>query len=142
MMKILISNRRSSPAKRRLFLFYTRNLHKTFCLRNSDFEIFWRNLISIIFDSSKCVLYCYNADYTSFRTICICDWIHCFWISVNVINYNIGRCGWQDHPNKWFISFYASDRKYGKIMRCLTEIGEFKVNTRPNGQVDLWFEEN
>ena len=60
----------------------------------------------------------------------------------NVINYNIGRCGWQDHPNKWFISFYASDRKYGKIMRCLTEIGEFKVNTRPNGQVDLWFEEN
>ena len=55
-------------------------------------------------------------------------------------NYCIGNCGWADQPNKWFISFYTTDKRYGRIMKKLTGIGKFTANTRPGGQVDLWFE--
>lgn len=58
----------------------------------------------------------------------------------NCFGYGIGNCGWADYPNRWFVSFYATDHKYGKIMKSLTEIGKFTVDTRPGGQVDLWFE--
>ena len=58
------------------------------------------------------------------------------------ISYHIGNCGWANHPNKWFITFYATDKKYGRIMKGLTENGKFTVDVRPGGQVDLWFEKN
>lgn len=57
-----------------------------------------------------------------------------------VFHYCIGNCGWANQPNKWFMSFYTTDKRYGKIMKKLTEIGRFTTNVRPGGQVDLWFE--
>lgn len=60
----------------------------------------------------------------------------------NISRYNIGKCGWADNPTKWFVSFYATDKQYGKIMKSLTKNGKFIVNTRPGGLVDLWFEKN
>lgn len=57
-----------------------------------------------------------------------------------VIHYRIGNCGWAMNPTKWFISFYTTDKRYGKIMKRLTEIGKCTTNVRPGGQVDLWFD--
>lgn len=54
-------------------------------------------------------------------------------------NLYVGNCGWADTPNKWFISFDAKDKNYGKIINELNEMGTFKLDVRPKGQVDLWF---
>lgn len=57
-------------------------------------------------------------------------------------NMSVGNCGWGDgEETKWFITFYATDRKYGKIIKDLLEIGELKTTVRPNEKyVDLYFE--
>lgn len=57
-----------------------------------------------------------------------------------ITNYNIGNCGWKDEPTKWFVVFYTSEKSYRKVMKILTKIGKFTVNTRPAGMIDLCFE--
>ena len=57
-----------------------------------------------------------------------------------VTHYRIGNCGWANNPNKWFVSFYTTDKRYGKVMKFLTKDGNFTAQTIPDGQVDLWFE--
>lgn len=53
----------------------------------------------------------------------------------------VGNCGWAGElANKWFIMFDSSDRQYNKIVKSLSEIGEFKLDIRPKGDVDLCFE--
>lgn len=57
------------------------------------------------------------------------------------LNGSIGNCGWGDgEESKWFIMFYARDGKYQKIVSTLQEIGEFKLDVRPKGQIDIYFE--
>ena len=36
-----------------------------------------------------------------------------------LMNMDIGNCGWADEPNKWFVMFSATDRKWRRI---ITEI--------------------
>ena len=52
----------------------------------------------------------------------------------------VGNCGWAEEPTKWFITFDATDKKYGRIINDLNEIGEFKLDVRPKGQMDVYFE--
>lgn len=40
---------------------------------------------------------------------------------------------------KWFIVFYANNKKYSRIIQDLNEIGEFKLSIRPKGQIDWCF---
>lgn len=63
-------------------------------------------------------------------------------LTTRYTNYRIGSCGWEDNPNKWFIMFHATDKKYGEVMKSLIEIGKFTADVRPGGEVDLWFEKN
>ena len=58
---------------------------------------------------------------------------------LNNTNKNVGNCGWADEPEKWFITFYASDRKWGKIAADLSSIGEITVKVSPRGATDLYF---
>ncbi len=51
----------------------------------------------------------------------------------------VGNCGWAEEPNKWFIGFDMRDKYYGEVVRDLNEIGNFKLDVRPAGQVDLIF---
>lgn len=55
---------------------------------------------------------------------------------------SVGNCGWGDgEESKWFIAFDTTDKKYGKIIKDLLEIGELKTKVRPNEKyVDLYFE--
>lgn len=56
-------------------------------------------------------------------------------------NMSVGNCEWEDEKSKWFISFFATDRKYGKIITELLAIGELKTKVRPNEKyIDLYFE--
>lgn len=52
----------------------------------------------------------------------------------------IGNCGWAEEPSKWFVLVDLRDRDYGKIIEELNKIGTFKLDVRPKGQVDLFFE--
>lgn len=53
----------------------------------------------------------------------------------------VGNCGWGgEDESKWFISFYATDKKYANIIKDLKEIGEFRIDIRPGGQMDVCFE--
>ena len=53
----------------------------------------------------------------------------------------VGNCGWGDGlESKWFVSFYARDNKYQRIVNTLKEIGEFKLDVRPKGKIDIYFE--
>ena len=52
----------------------------------------------------------------------------------------VGNCGWvNDESSKWFVTFLATDKKYGKIMNELNLIGEFKLLIRPGGKEDICF---
>ena len=41
---------------------------------------------------------------------------------------------------KWFIAFYATDKKYEKIVKDLQKIGTFRLEVRPGGKEDIYFE--
>ena len=34
-----------------------------------------------------------------------------------------GNCGWADEPNKWFVTFRATDKQYVNIIKKLREFG-------------------
>ena len=52
----------------------------------------------------------------------------------------VGNCGWGDgEESKWFVTFYANNKKYSRIIQDLNEIGEFKLSIRPKGQIDWCF---
>lgn len=52
----------------------------------------------------------------------------------------LGNCGWEEEPSKWFIMVDLNDKQYGEVIRKLNEMGTFKLDVRPRGQVDLCFE--
>lgn len=55
-------------------------------------------------------------------------------------DYQVGNCGWGGPlATRWFIAFEATDKVYGKIMTDLDKMGEFKVEVRSGGQVDMFF---
>lgn len=54
-------------------------------------------------------------------------------------NVRVGNCGWKDNPTDWFVMFDSTAKVYGKIVRDLKQIGVFKVEVRPGGQVDIRF---
>lgn len=54
-------------------------------------------------------------------------------------NITVANCGWADEPPKWFVSFYVGNTMYGKIVKALNEVGKFKLDVRPGGQVDVVF---
>jgi len=56
-----------------------------------------------------------------------------------IFDYTIGNCGWADEPTSWFVSFYADNKTYGKIVKSLMNIGEFKKVRRPRRKTDLYF---
>lgn len=55
-------------------------------------------------------------------------------------DFRVGNCGWKDHPTDWFVMFDSTAKVYGGIVRDLKQIGTFKVDVRPGGQVDIRFE--
>lgn len=52
----------------------------------------------------------------------------------------VGHCGWADEPTKWFVMFDANDKVYGNVVKNLKTIGKFKLEVRPGGIVDIYFE--
>lgn len=55
-------------------------------------------------------------------------------------NLDVANCGWaNEESSKWFVMFDANDKRYGKIVKDLSTIGEFKLDVRPKGKVDLYF---
>ena len=50
----------------------------------------------------------------------------------------VGNCGWASQPTKWYVSFYASDREWGKIAGSLSELGGIAVKVNPGGTTDLY----
>lgn len=58
------------------------------------------------------------------------------------VSKNVGNCGWANDPTKWFITFYASDRRWGKIAADLSNIGEITVKVSPRGATELYFKRN
>lgn len=51
----------------------------------------------------------------------------------------VGDCGWSDDPTKWFITFYTSDKKWGRIAADMSEIGQLNVKVTPGGTTELYF---
>lgn len=54
-------------------------------------------------------------------------------------NKHVGNCGWNDDATKWYVTFYASAREWGRTMGDLSKIGEINVKVRPGGKTDLYF---
>lgn len=54
----------------------------------------------------------------------------------------VGNCGWAEEPTKWFVVFYATNKRYGNILEELNKMGTFKLTVRPGGKTDIYFEEN
>ena len=52
---------------------------------------------------------------------------------------NTGNCGWANEPTKWYVRFYASDRKWGRIAGELSKLGKIYVNVSPGGTTELYF---
>lgn len=52
----------------------------------------------------------------------------------------IGACGWTNDPDIYSVSFDANDKRYGKIVEELNNMGEFKVVVSPNGEMNVFFE--
>ena len=55
------------------------------------------------------------------------------------LNGSLGNCGWANKPDTWFISIYASQKQFAEIVVDLKKIGQFDINVRPGGQIDLCF---
>lgn len=51
-----------------------------------------------------------------------------------------GNCGWADEPNKWFVTFRATDKQYKDIIKKLKEFGHFIVKYSPGGMTEICFE--
>lgn len=71
------------------------------------------------------------------------DLIHVLKAINNNLHYldgQVGNCGWGDgEESKWFVLFYANNRKFSQIIQDLNEIGEFKLSVRPKGKIDWCF---
>ena len=52
----------------------------------------------------------------------------------------VGTCGYEDQPNKWFVAFRASDKKYGRIVSELALSGDFKLKADASGYMDVFYE--
>lgn len=53
----------------------------------------------------------------------------------------VGRCGWVEEPEKWFIMFDEYDKAYGHIVDELNKLGTFRLNVSPSfTEVELYFE--
>lgn len=55
---------------------------------------------------------------------------------------SVGNCGWRDEPTKWFITFYANNKKYGRLMNDLNKLGYFKLTVNEQGKTYVDFERN
>lgn len=65
---------------------------------------------------------------------------------LNVINrqfifaYRIGSYDRdEESTTKWFIAYRCTDKKYGKIVKDLLEIGKFELVVSPKEQVNLYY---
>lgn len=52
----------------------------------------------------------------------------------------IGACDWTNDPDIYSVSFDANDKRYGKIVEELNNMGEFKVVVSPKGGMNVFFE--
>lgn len=52
---------------------------------------------------------------------------------------SVGRCGWKDEPEMWFINFDISKNNYANLLANLSCIGHIKVDVRRKGKVDFRF---
>lgn len=52
----------------------------------------------------------------------------------------VDNCGWKNEPTKWFVMFDATDKAYKDIISELKNVGNFNVDIRPGGQMDICFE--
>ena len=52
----------------------------------------------------------------------------------------IGGCDWTNVPDIYSVSFDANDKRYGKIVEELNNMGEFKVVVSPKGEMNVFFE--
>ena len=43
-------------------------------------------------------------------------------------DYKIGNCGWAEEPTKWFIIFEMTEKKFGRVVKDLNEIGVIKLD--------------
>lgn len=44
--------------------------------------------------------------------------------------FSVGRCGWADKPNKWFIFFDADNNTFERIVRYLEDLGTVEHDKR------------
>ena len=54
-------------------------------------------------------------------------------------NKRVGCCGWADEPDMWYVRFYATDKKWGRMAAELSEIGEIAMKVSPAGITELYF---
>jgi hypothetical protein len=52
---------------------------------------------------------------------------------------NAGNCGWDKDLSKWYVSFYASNREWGRIVGELGKLGRIYVNTTPIGTTEMYY---
>ncbi len=58
----------------------------------------------------------------------------------SIFSYNIGNCDWDEElSTKWFITYHCTDKRYGKIVKDLLEIGMFELVINQKEQVNLYY---